>query len=469
MVRALIIIVYLAAVAVAGLWHVRASRRPDDYFVAGRRGAFWQVFGSLGATIVGASATLGVCGMAATSGFGASAWLWGGALGLIAAGWAARRLRQAETVYTVPEYLGIQFGPLVRRLSGLLIVTGWIGVIAAQLLAIGWIVGPVADCPAPLAMTVSAFLLGAYVTAGGQKSVLRTDLLQLGALTIGITMLGVAAWRSLAAGESAALLQMRWTDFIADLPSRGGDYLSLALVTCILFATGPDIFSRFLCARTAMTFRRAAVACGTLLIPFSLWISAIGVIGATVLPVTRGDALLPTLTVAVLPEWGQGLVLAGLLAAVISSADTCLLTASSILVMEVSPESAHPDRDAFRRRMRVAVPLVLLVALVAALIYPSIIGALLTGYQIYAAAVSPLLLLAVAGQGTRIGNRMAAGLSLAGALVGFGAVLTGFSWLLAVWFGCVGGGVLGAWVMDWQKKRAVPKERLHADDSSYLT
>ena len=464
MVRAVIIIAYLAAVAGAGLWHARASRRPDDYFVAGRRGAFWQVFGSLGATIVGASATLGICGLAATSGFGASAWLWGGALGLIAAGWAARRLRQTETVYTVPEYLGCQYGPMVRRLSGLLIVTGWIGVIAAQLLAIGWIVGPVAGCPAWLAMAIAALLLGVYVTAGGQKSVLRTDLLQLGALTIGITMLGVAAWRALAAGEPAALLQARWTEFIADLPVRSGDYLSMALVTFILFATGPDIFSRFLCARTAVTFRRAAVACGTLLIPFSIWISVIGVIGAAVLPLTTGDALLPSLTVAVLPEWGQGLVLAGLLAAVISSADTCLLTASSILVMELKPEPAHPDRDAFRRRMRVAVPLVLLISLAAALIYPSIIGALLAGYQIYAAAVSPLLLLAVAGQSMRIGNRLAAGLSLAGTLVGFGAVLTGVNWLLAVWFGCVGGGVFGAWALDWQKKRAVPKERLREDD-----
>ena len=178
----------------------------------------------------------------------------------------------------------------------------------------------------------------------------------------------------------------------------------------------------------------------------------------------RRRALLPSLTVAVLPEWGQGLVLAGLLAAVISSADTCLLTASSILVMELKPEPAHPDRDAFRRRMRVAVPLVLLISLAAALIYPSIIGALLAGYQIYAAAVSPLLLLAVAGQSMRIGNRLAAGLSLAGTLVGFGAVLTGVNWLLAVWFGCVGGGVFGAWALDWQKKRAVPKERLREDD-----
>jgi len=459
LIRAAIIIAYLAAVAVAGLGHARASRRPDEFFVAGRRGSVWQVFGSLGATIVGASATLGVCGLAATSGFGASAWLWGGALGLIAAGWVARRLRQTETVYTVPEYLGCQYGPLVRRLSGLLIVTGWIGVIAAQLLAIGWIVGPVGGCPAPLAMTVAALLLGAYVTAGGQKSVLRTDLFQLGALTIGIAMLGVAAWRALAAGEPTTLVQSRWTDFIADLPVRGGDYLSLALVTFILFATGPDIFSRFLCARTAVTFRRAAIACGALLIPFSIWISAVGVIGAAILPMTRGDALLPSLTVAVLPEWGQGLVLAGLLAAVISSADTCLLTASSILVMELAPHPAHPGRDGFRRRMRVAVPLVVLVSLAAALIYPSIIGALLAGYQIYAAAVSPLLLLAVAGQGTRIGNRPAAGLCLTGALVGFGALLTGVNWLLAAWFGCVGGGAFGAWVLGRHKKRAVPGGR----------
>ncbi len=464
MIRAVIIIAYLAAVAVAGLWHARASRKPDDYFVAGRRGSFWLVFGSLGATIVGASATLGVCGLAVTSGFGASAWLWGGALGLIAAGWAGRRLRHTERVYTVPEYLGIQYGPLVRRLSGLIVVTGWLGVIAAQLLAIGWIVEPVADCPAPLAMAIAAIFLGAYVTAGGQKSVLRTDLLQLGALISGITMLGIAVWQAPAVGEPAALLQARWTEFIADLPIRGGDFLSMALVTFILFATGPDIFSRFLCARTAVTFRRAAIACGILLIPLSIWISAIGMIGAAVLPMTRGDALLPYLAATVLPEWGQGLVLAGLLAAVISSADTCLLTASSILVMELKPEPAHPDREGFRRRMRVAIPLVLIVSLATALIYPSIIGALLTGYQIYAAAVSPLLLLAVAGQGTRIGNRLAAGLSLAGALVGFGAVLTGFSWLLAVWFGCVGCGVFTAWVLDWQKKRAVPKERLHEDD-----
>ena len=456
MIRAAIIIAYLTAVAGAGLWHARTVRRPDDYFVAGRQSSFWPVFGSLGATIIGASATLGICGLAATIGFEAAVWLWGGALGLIVAGWVAKRLQQTDAVYTVPEYLGRQYGLPVRRLSGLLIVTGWIGVIAAQLLAIGWIVGPVAGCPAPLGMSIAALLLGAYVTFGGQKALLRTDLFQFGALAIGLMMLGVMVWRSTAAGPAAGLLAARWTDFVATLPLRCGDCVSLALVTFILFATGPDIFSRFLCARSAVTFRRAAVACGIFLVPFSVWIIAIGVLGATILPDARGDALLTSLAAAVLPEWGQGLVLAGLLAAVISSADTCLMTASSIVVMELTPYPDFADRENFRRRMRLVAPLVTAVSLAAALAYPSIIGVLLAGYQIYAAAVSPLLLLAVTGHAQRFSKRAAAGLGLVGAAVGFGAVLTGANWLLGAWFGCVGCWAFATWLSGRAKKKSHP-------------
>ena len=92
--------------------------------------------------------------------------------------------------------------------------------------------------------------------------------------------------------------------------------------------------------------------------------------------------------------------------------------------------------------MRVAVPLVLLISLAAALIYPSIIGALLAGYQIYAAAVSPLLLLAVAGGSLRAGL-LAIGIpvSLAG-MIDFGVALV---------FVSLRETVVLPWLTDWMQ------------------
>jgi SSS family solute:Na+ symporter len=442
LIRTAVVIVYLAAVAGIGLWHFRAARRPDDYFVAGRGKPFLFVFGSLAATIIGASATLGLCGLAARDGFTAAVWLWGGALGLIVAGLACNRLRRTESVYTVPEYLGQQYGPVVRRIAAILVAVGWVGVIAAQLVAAGRILGVLADIPAAAGMVATAVVLGIYVTAGGQQSVLRTDLFQFGALTAGLSLLGVAVWRSPGAAAASGLLLDRWREFTAAFGLRSGELISLALVTFILFATGPDIFSRFLCARTPGAFRRAAVAGGALLVPFSIGLTAIGVVGGTLLPDVHGDALMPALAVSVLPEWGQGLVLAGLLAAIISSADTCLLTASTIVVMELARTPQQPDRMVIRRRMRFVVPVILVAGLSVASVFPSIIGMLLAGYQLYAAAVSPLLLVAAAGAARRLGRRGAALLSLAGAAVGVGAIGFGAIWLVGAWFGIAGGGAV---------------------------
>ena len=391
-----IITVYFAVMITIGLVSRRQARGSDDFFVAGRRGSSLLVAGSLAATVVGSSATVGMAGLGFIRGLTGAWWLLVGSAGLLVLGiFLAGKVRQFA-VYTLPELVEKQYDRRVALAASLLIVIAWMGIIAAQIAAAGTILGVLGIGSPALWMVIFSVIFIAYTMLGGQYAVIRTDTLQAGIIFVGI-FAGLALLLSHIGGWSALRSALPPEQFAFPLsPNFGGkDLASLLLLVGLTYVVGPDIYARLFCARDAKTARLSTFWVAFLIIPFAFGITLIGMGASALFPQISPEQAFPTVIREVFPAWMGGIVLAALLAAVMSSADTTLLTASTIFTVDIvgrlKPELT---RDRILNLSRWGILVLGLGSLLLALKLKGIISALLFAYAIY---TSGLVLPVIAG------------------------------------------------------------------------
>ncbi|MBT3379254.1 MAG: hypothetical protein HN742_01075 [Lentisphaerae bacterium] len=360
--------------------------RGNTFFLAGREAGTLSVTCSLAATCLGASATIGVVGHAYSLGWTAFWWLGAGGIGMVLLGttWAQAMRSRPETV-TLPQWAGSVYGEPARILSASLIVVMWTGVLAAQWVAAGTIVACLSSLSARNGMAMVAAVAVAYTAWGGQRAVLRTDMLQL-------VLIVIAVGTALAGALTLAPHGTTPVDF----PGLGsGDLVALIVVVGGMYVVGPDLCSRVLVARDGRVARRGAVIAGVVMLPVSAALVKIGmVIRSSGVELASAREALPWLISrsGVLGDGIGALVSIGLLGAMVSSADTCLLTAASVGELDLLGRSRAPSRQSLTARGLVC--LVGGVSLVVALVRPVIIGNLLLAYAFYTGGLLvPLLLL----------------------------------------------------------------------------
>ncbi|MFP4473794.1 MAG: sodium:solute symporter [Candidatus Omnitrophota bacterium] len=307
----ILLILYALIFLVIGLNAASRIRTPDDFFVAGRRGNSLHITASLLATILGSSAILGTIAMAETAGSAAVWLLISGAAGLTALLPLAKYVRRYGR-FTLPELLETFYGQTVKRTASAMIPLAWTGVIAVQVIGSAKILAyltPLSYHPAAV-LCGTAFIL--YTVLGGQLSIFRTDYLQLGFIVTGL-LFAVTAARQ--AHPDIALFT---PNFPFNTEFSPWDLMVLFLTYASLFTVGPDIYSRLFCARNEQSAFFSVLLTAALMIPAALALTVIGVTGA--------QHSFEFLTSGPLPF----IIGIGLLSAVISSADTTLLTAAAI-------------------------------------------------------------------------------------------------------------------------------------------
>ncbi len=374
------------------------ARRGDrtDLVLGGRRAATGAVAGSLLATCVGASATIGLVGRAYTLGWVAFWWLGAGCVGLVLLSrfWVGP-IRSCPGIRSLPQWLETGYGRPARSLAAVIIAVMWTGVIAAQWVAAGTLLRELIGLPLWAGIALAAGVVGFYTAWGGQTAVMRTDLIQ--AVFIGAAVLG-AVWAALRLQVPVTAMwpaprDLLWSDAVPF--SR---WAALLLVVGGMYVVGPDMCSRVLTARSTAAARRGALIAAALLLPFAAGLTLAGVwlqhagIGPTdprrALPFLLGKA-------GLLPPWAATAALLGLLAAVFSSADTCLLTAATVLDLDMPWSGAEPGKTAPPRRLRILIAAVAAGSALLAWRSPHIIANLLLAYAFYAGGLlAPLLLLA---------------------------------------------------------------------------
>ncbi|HPT19176.1 MAG TPA: sodium:solute symporter family protein [Methanothrix sp.] len=373
---ALVIAIYLLIMLAVSAWGPR-RRGIDDFHLAGRRLQFILLTATFCATIVGASSTLGMAGLGFSKGLPGAWWMLSGTLGMLVLSlFLAERIR-ASGCYTLPELVGSFYGEHARLAASLLIAISWVGVIAVQILAAGRVLSAVFGGSGEGFMIACTAVFVLYTAHGGQSSVVRTDLVQLFIIITGMAILFARGCSS--AGPALLLAQ----SFPTSAEMGGWDVISMVLVVGSAYLVGPDMYSRILSARSPGQARASAFLSAILLVPLAFLVTSLGVFSRSLYPSAQPEQAVLMLLGDLSPII-VGMVAAALLAAFMSSADTSLMTVTSILTLDIYRKArplAGPER--LLAVSRAAVLVTGLFALILAILMPGIIKTLLSAYTVF--------------------------------------------------------------------------------------
>ena len=385
MLQLIIIAVYFLCMIAIGVASRKKARGVDDFFVAGRKGSSLFITGSLLATIVGGSATVGMAGLGFTQGLTGAWWLLVGSIGLVVLGlFFAEKVRRFG-LYTLPELVEKQYdGRMALAASGLIVIA-WMGIIAGQIVAAGKIMSVLGIGSPILWMVLFSIVFIVYTILGGQYAVIRTDTLQAGIVFVGIFG-GLALLLSRLGGLSGLRRALSPEQFAFPFGSQFGakELITFLLLVGLTYVVGPDMYSRLFCAKDSKTARVSVFWTALFIIPLAFGIALIGMGASALFPQISPEQAFPTVIREVFSPLLGGIVLAALLCAVMSSADTVLLSASTILVMDIiRPFKPSLSDEKTLSLTRWGIVVLGLGSLVLALTLKGVISALLFAYTIY--------------------------------------------------------------------------------------
>jgi solute:Na+ symporter, SSS family len=159
---------------------------------------------------------------------------------------------------------------------------------------------------------------------------------QAGVIFVGI-IIGVAVLLPQVGGFTGLKSALPAQYFSFPLSSKFGpaDFISYLLLVGLTYVVGPDMYSRILSAKNEKTARASVLWAALFIIPIAFAAAVIGMGAAVLFPGITPEQAFPMIASSALPPLVGGLVIAGLVSATMSSADSCLLSASTILTVDV--------------------------------------------------------------------------------------------------------------------------------------
>ncbi|SMG15032.1 sodium:solute symporter family protein [Dethiosulfovibrio salsuginis] len=343
------------------------------FYLGGRSISLWPSVGSFGATWMSAASLLGYTVLLHQQGYTAfttsvNGWM----LGLPLLPLAIVRLRKSRAL-SLPQWLEDRYGDeRLRLLSALGLMVVYTVYLVIQFRAFGAIVGSMLDIGRGMA-SLLVYLFVLYTTFGGLSSVVRSDGLNLMVIVVAVT---ASAW---AIGSQTGWLPSIHQSIRANDPSllrpwpEGGGFgsFAMALGWGLGVAANPQYCIRLMSCRNRRT-AAFTVAISSLVIAWIYLCLTITGLGAKVMmPFVTGpsqEALFSRLMEATLPPLPLAMLMVGVLAAAVSTANSQLLLAASSFCYDLQGEGRIPSQDPmeeddFLFRNRVAVGAIATVAL----------------------------------------------------------------------------------------------------------
>ena len=403
-----IIGIYAVIVLAVGLWVSRKIRDTDDFFLAGRSLGCVAVGFSLFASNISGTTLVGLSGQAYVSGISVANYEWMAGILFLFMAFVTVPVFFKQRITTIPEYLERRYSPTVRRYFSALTIFLSIFVDTAGSIFAGVLILQVFFPGLPFwpSCIGLALFAGAYTAVGGLRAVVYTDVIQAIVLLAGSTAL---TWIIFAANDYS------WTQATAGLPPGHlslirplddphlpwlGTLIGVPVLGFYYWSTNQYIVQRVLAARSLDHARWSLTLAGLLkLTPLFIMVLP-GAMAASLLPdIARADAVFPTLVTTLLPSGLRGLVLAGLIAAIMSTIDSTLNAASTLVYHDFLSEqrkASMGQRGAVRLARILTVIFMLLAALWAPMIgnFPGIFAYL---QEIFSYAVPPVVAIFLLG------------------------------------------------------------------------
>ncbi|WP_445400985.1 sodium/proline symporter PutP [Zobellella sp. An-6] len=426
-------IVYLIGMMAIGYYAYKRTANSADYFLGGRSLGPWPSAISAGASDMSGWLLLGLPGYAYAAGI-ESLWLAGGLLLGTWANWlfCAKRLRtytiETDNALTIPEYLSRRFednSKLLQSISAFFILLFFLFYTSSGLVAGGKLFETVFGLDYSIAVVVGTLCIVSYTLFGGFLAVSWTDLVQGLLMAAALLFVPIAAMEG-GFGQLGSDLHNLNPELLTLWNDVKGEPLSaIAIISLAAWGLGyfgqPHILARFKATRSnkdITTARRIAVTWSFLSMAGAVMVGLVGLLfvqnaqgGELADPETIFMVLVNTIFHPVI----AGILLAAILAAIMSTADSQLLVSSSALAEDFYKRVFNPNAssESIVNVGRFAVIALSIVALVLAFNPDStVLGLVSYAWAGFGAAFGPALLFSLYWRDM---NRNGA---LAGVLVG---------------------------------------------------
>jgi len=403
-------IVYLIILVIIGIWSSRFNKTLDDFLIADRKLGTWPVAISAEASDMSGWLVLGLPGRAFHIGIGAVWTAVACAFGTLF-NWSviARRLRvftEKLRALTIPDFLEDRYNDdthIIRAVSTFIISVFMVVYVSALLVASGKILSETFGWDYQSALILGFAIITFYTLLGGFFAVAWTDVFQ-GLLIVGILIILPIIGIIKLGGISSMLTQIGAVD--ANTLSPGFGYGGL-LFLIFAFASiswffgypgQPHILTRYMAIKDEKKLWNSTLI-GMTWVIISLWGAVlIGIIGLAMFKdLPDPEKVMPLLAMSLLPDWAAGIVIAAITAAIMSTADSQLLVATSSVVEDIYHKLINPK--AGQKKLvflsRISVLLLSLLAFILALQEGVIYFLVAFAWGGLAASFGPLIILSL--------------------------------------------------------------------------
>lgn len=337
-----LILLYFAGLFGVGFYFSRREKSSTDYFLAGRRVGWIAVGASLFASNISSEHFIGLAGSGATRGLAVGHFEWLACLIVLVLGWFFVPFYLKSGVFTMPEFLERRYSKSSRMyLTTVSIVAYVLTKISVTLFAGGLLLYEILGWDIATSAVVMVIVAGMYTIAGGLRAIVHVDVLQSSILILGAAILTLLGLNEV--GGFSGLQQKLPPEFFSmfkpmsdpDFPWTGIVF-GAPILGIWYWCTDQYIVQRVLGAKNIDHGTSGTILAGFLKILPVFILVLPGIIAVALLNDQNiGDNAFPALVAGgLLPPGIKGLVIASLLAALISSLASCFNSSSTLFTMD---------------------------------------------------------------------------------------------------------------------------------------
>lgn len=354
-----VIMLYFVGILGFGMFFSKYARTTKQFFLGGQRFSWWLIGFSTIASLVGSYSFIKYSAAAYTYGFSSSMsylndWF---IMPLFLLGWLP--IIFFSKILSVPEYFQRRFNWSVRLMATAILLVYMVGYIGINIYTMGVALKAMLGWTIPVSCIVVSVITALYVTAGGQTSVIMTDLIQgillliagLVLFTIGIFTVGGMGsfWNSLPLDHKLPFAQFNTPTSFNFIGVFWQDAISGSIA---FYFMNQGILMRFLAAKSVNEGRKSMIFVAFIMMPVTAlavasagWIGKSMVVNGLLPSTTKANDIFVVVANVLCAPGVFGLIMAALTAALMSTIDTLINAVSAVFVNDIWKPYVASNRE----------------------------------------------------------------------------------------------------------------------------